>query len=120
MRLPHVLSVDVVGCFSVSPEPLHSRFRQVAGVSDCPEERGCIAVGQRPRVRVLGAWTPGRTHRMQAAGDRVLALVSGLVVDVPIGTKLGLLHVDWMVRGGKLRRSRGASFPGWSAVGLSA
>jgi hypothetical protein len=50
---------------------------------------------------------------------RVLTLVSALVVDVPIGTNLGLLHVFWMVLGGKLLLSRGAIFPGLSAVGLS-
>ena len=51
---------------------------------------------------------------------RVLTLVSALVVDVPIGTNLGLLHLFWMLLGGKLLLSRGAIFPGLSAVGLSA
>jgi hypothetical protein len=50
---------------------------------------------------------------------RVLTLVSALVVDVPIGTKLGLLHLVWMGLCGKLLLSRGAIFPGVSAVGLS-
>src|SRR4051794_17672508 len=50
---------------------------------------------------------------------RVLALVSALVVDVPIGTNLGLLHLFWMVLCGKLLLSRGAIFPGLSAMGLS-
>ncbi len=50
---------------------------------------------------------------------RVLTLVSALVVDVPIGTNLGLLHVFWMVLCGELLLSRGAIFPGLSAVGLS-
>jgi len=56
---------------------------------------------------------------MQEAVYRVLTLVSGLVVDVPIGTNLGLLHLFWMVLCGKLLLSRGAIFPGLSAVGLS-
>ena len=56
---------------------------------------------------------------MQEAVYRVLTLVSALVVDVPIGTKLGLLHLFWMVLCGKLLLSRGAIFPGLSAVGLS-
>ena len=50
---------------------------------------------------------------------RVLTLVSALVVDIPIGTNLGLLHLFWMVLCGKLLLSRGAIFPGLSAVGLS-
>jgi len=56
---------------------------------------------------------------MQAAVYRVLTLVSALVVDVPIGTNLGLLHLFWLVLCGKLLLSRGAIFPGLSAVGLS-
>src|SRR5215207_173155 len=31
-------------------------------MSEWSEERGCISEGQRPRVRVLEAWTLGRTH----------------------------------------------------------
>jgi hypothetical protein len=50
---------------------------------------------------------------------RVLMLVSALVVDVPIGTNLGLLHLFWMLLCGKLLLSRGALFPGLSAIGLS-
>lgn len=50
---------------------------------------------------------------------RVLTLVSALVVDVPIGTNLGLLHLFWMVLCGKLLLSRGALFPGLRAMGLS-
>ena len=56
---------------------------------------------------------------MQEGVYRVLTLVSALVVDVPIGTNLGLLHLFWMVLCGKLLLSRGAIFPGLSAVGLS-
>jgi hypothetical protein len=56
---------------------------------------------------------------MHEAVYRVLTLVSGLVADVPIGTNLGLLHLVWMVLCGKLLVSRGAIFPGLSAVGLS-
>mgnify|MGYP000964194616 CR=1 FL=1 len=56
---------------------------------------------------------------MQEAVYRVLTLVSALVVDVPIGTNLGLLHLFWMVLSGKLLLSRGALFPGLSAMGLS-
>lgn len=56
---------------------------------------------------------------MQEAVYRVLTLVSALVVDVPIGTNLGLLHLFWMLLSGKALLSRGAIFPGLSAVGLS-
>jgi hypothetical protein len=56
---------------------------------------------------------------MHEAVYRVLTLVSALVVDVPIGTNLGLLHLFWMLLGGQLLLSRGAIFPGLSAVGLS-
>jgi hypothetical protein len=56
---------------------------------------------------------------MQEAVYRVLTLVSALVVDVPIGTNLGLLHLFWMLLCGKLLLLRGAIFPGLSAVGLS-
>lgn len=56
---------------------------------------------------------------MHEAVYRVLTLVSAVVVDVPIGTNLGLLHLFWMLLGGKLLLSRGAIFPGLSAVGLS-
>src|SRR5687767_9415606 len=56
---------------------------------------------------------------MHEAVYRVVTLVSGLVVDVPIGTNLGLLHLFWMLLSGKALLSRGAIFPGLSAVGLS-
>jgi len=57
---------------------------------------------------------------MQEGVYRVLTWVSALVVDVPVGTNLGLLHLFWMLLCGKLLLSRGAIFPGLSAVGLSA
>lgn len=56
---------------------------------------------------------------MHEAVYRVLTLVSALVVGVPIGTNLGLLHLFWMVLCGQLLLSRGAIFPGLSALGLS-
>jgi hypothetical protein len=56
---------------------------------------------------------------MHEAVYRVLTLVSALVVDAPVGTNLGLLHLFWMLVCGKLLLSRGAIFPGLSAVGLS-
>ena len=56
---------------------------------------------------------------MHEAVYRVLTVVSGLVVDAPVGTNLGLLHLFWMLLCGKLLLSRGAIFPGLSAIGLS-
>jgi hypothetical protein len=56
---------------------------------------------------------------MQTAVYRVVSLLCGLVVSLPIGTNLGLLHLFWMLLSGKLLHSRGAIFPGLSAVGLS-
>ena len=56
---------------------------------------------------------------MHEAVHRVLTLVSGLMIDVPIGTNLGLLHLFWMLLSGKALLTRGAIIPGLSAVGLS-
>ena len=57
---------------------------------------------------------------MQTPVYRVVSLLCALVVSLPIGTNLGLLHLFWMVLSGRLLLSRGAIFPGLSAVGLSA
>jgi hypothetical protein len=57
---------------------------------------------------------------MHEAVYRVVTLVSALVVDVPIGTNLGLLHLFWMLLSGKALLTRGAIIPGLSAMGLSA
>src|SRR6266536_3119713 len=56
---------------------------------------------------------------MQESVYRVMALVSALVVDVPIGTNLGLLRLFWTLLSGKALLTRGAIIPGLSAVGLS-
>jgi hypothetical protein len=56
---------------------------------------------------------------MQTPVYRVVRLLCGLVESLPIGTNLGLLHLFWMLLCGKLLLSRGAIFPGLSAVGLS-
>ena len=53
---------------------------------------------------------------MQETVYRVLTLVSALVVDVPIGTNLGLLHLFWMLMSGKALLTCGAMIPGLSAV----
>src|SRR6266545_3268839 len=57
---------------------------------------------------------------MQETVYRVLGLVCALVVELPIGTNLGLVHLFWMLLSGKALLTRGAIIPGLSAVGLSA
>jgi hypothetical protein len=50
----------------------------------------------------------------------MMTLVCTLVVSVPVGTNLGLLHLLWMLVSGQLLATRGAVIPGLSACGLSA
>src|SRR5215208_8137936 len=57
---------------------------------------------------------------MPPAVYRMLTLLCTLVVDLPIGTNLGLLHLLWLLVSGRLLATRGALFPGLSACGLSA
>jgi hypothetical protein len=57
---------------------------------------------------------------MPEAVYRMLTLLCALVVRVPMGTNLGLLHVLWMLVSGQLLAARGAVFPGLSGAGLSA
>ena len=54
---------------------------------------------------------------MQEAVYRVLTLVSALVVVVPIGTNLGLLHLFWMLLSGKALLTRG-DLPGLECGGV--
>lgn len=49
---------------------------------------------------------------------RVMSLLSTLVMSVPMGTNLGLVHLLWMLLSGQLLAARGAIIPGLSAVGL--
>jgi len=51
---------------------------------------------------------------------RMMTLLSSVVVPVPVGTNLGLLHLLWMLVSGRLLTTRGAVIPGLSACGLSA
>jgi len=50
---------------------------------------------------------------------RMMTLLCSLVVTLPIGTNLGLLHLRWMLVSGQLLAARGAVIPGLSACGLS-
>jgi hypothetical protein len=50
---------------------------------------------------------------------RMLTLLCTLVLPLPVGTNLGMLHLLWMVVSGQLLATRGAVLPGLSACGLS-
>jgi len=56
---------------------------------------------------------------MPSAVYRMLTLLCSLVVTLPVGTNLGLLHLLWMLVSGQLLGARGAIIPGLSACGLS-
>ncbi len=57
---------------------------------------------------------------MPEAVSRMLRLLAALVVALPVGTNLGLLHLLWMLVSGQLLSARGAVIPGLSGTGLSA
>src|SRR5664279_2031653 len=48
---------------------------------------------------------------------RMLTLLCSLVLPLPIGTNLGMLHLLWMLVSGQLLATRGAVIPGLSACG---
>jgi hypothetical protein len=50
---------------------------------------------------------------------RMLTLLCRLVLPLPVGTNLGLLHLLWMLVSGQLLATRGAVIPGLSACGLA-
>jgi len=56
---------------------------------------------------------------MPEAVYQMHALLMSLVVSLPIGTNLGLLHLLWMLVSGRLLASRGALFPALSDLGLT-
>jgi hypothetical protein len=56
---------------------------------------------------------------MPKAVSRMLTLLCTLVLTLPVGTNLGLLHVLWMLVSGQLLATRGAVIPGLDACGLS-
>lgn len=51
---------------------------------------------------------------------RVMDVLCILVLPLPVGTNLGVVHLLWMLLSGQLLASRGGIFPGLSAVGLFA
>lgn len=50
---------------------------------------------------------------------QMMKLLSELVIILPVGTNLSILHVLWMLVSGQLLVSRGAVYPGLSQLGLS-
>lgn len=50
--------------------------------------------------------------------NHTIAVLSELLVGLPIGTNLALLHVFWALLSGQLLPSRGALFPALKAIGL--
>ncbi|GAC1458258.1 MAG: hypothetical protein PVSMB4_17890 [Ktedonobacterales bacterium] len=56
---------------------------------------------------------------MPDAVYRMLTLLCSLVVALPVGTNLGMLHLLWMLVSGQLLATRGAIIPGLSACGLA-
>jgi len=56
---------------------------------------------------------------MPQAVYRMLTLLCALVVSLPVGTNLGLLHLLWMLVSGRLLAARGAVIPALSDSGLS-
>jgi len=49
----------------------------------------------------------------------MMTLLCSLVVTLPIGTNLCLLHLLWMLASGQVLAARGAAIQGVSASGLS-
>src|SRR5258707_3758852 len=60
-----------------------------------------------------------RSPLMPKAVSRMLTLLCALVVALPVGTNLGLLHLLWMGVSGRRLTARGAVIPGLNACGLS-
>lgn len=56
---------------------------------------------------------------MSDAVYRIVALLCTLVVPLPSGTTLGMVHLLWMLVSGQLLATRGAVIPALSACGLS-
>lgn len=50
--------------------------------------------------------------------DHTIAVLNELLVGLPIGTNLAMLHVFWALLSGQLLPSRGALFPALKAIGL--
>jgi len=57
---------------------------------------------------------------MSSILSRINHVVSCVVADVPLGTNLGLFHLLWTLRSGRVLQSGGAVIPALADVGLGA
>jgi len=55
---------------------------------------------------------------MPAIVYRITEVLSAMVIDLPLGTNLGLFHILWTLLSGRLLQSRGALIPAVAATGL--
>ena len=55
---------------------------------------------------------------MPAIVYRITEVLSAIVIDLPLGTNLGLFHILWTLLSGRLLQSRGALIPALAATGL--
>src|SRR2546429_9693719 len=68
---------------------------------------------------MLNAVLHHRRPLMPDAVYRMLTLLCSLVITLPVGTNVGMLHLLWMLVSGQLLATRGAVIPGLSACGLA-
>jgi hypothetical protein len=50
---------------------------------------------------------------------RITEVLSAIVIDLPLGTNLGLFHILWTLLSGRLLQTRGALIPALAATGLA-
>ena len=55
---------------------------------------------------------------MPALVYRITEVLSAMVIDLPMGTNLGLFYILWTLLSGRLLQSRGALIPALAATGL--
>ncbi len=55
---------------------------------------------------------------MPALVYRISEVLSAIVIELPLGTNLGLFHILWTLLSGRLLQSRGALIPALAATGL--
>lgn len=55
---------------------------------------------------------------MPALVYRITEVLSAMVIDLPLGTNLGLFHILWTLISGRLLQTRGALIPALAATGL--
>jgi hypothetical protein len=58
-------------------------------------------------------------HNTITAMNHTISVLNELLVSLPIGTNLAMLHVFWALLSGQLLASRGALFPALQAIGLA-